>query len=608
MKQQTEIIDYFRLLIEKLENKKICLLKRSKKFSWYRLFLFLSGITVSLLLYFVVGLAAFSISVIAFIIGFGILTKIHNNLIESIRKHSLWLDIKRSHYARLNLQWENIPKPMNEINDLNFIENDLNIVGTQSLHQLLNTSVTSEGNKLLRKWLCNSDPEMDEIIHRQMLVKELSSLNKFRDKLNLASVLVSKNEFKGEPFILWLKKHRSGINLKQLLNVLVVLAPVNIIFILLAYLGAVPKIWMLTSFIYLGIYLYNYKKIEHTFDDAEVMFDELKKIFRVIRYLEKYSYGKNINLKELCRPFQTREKPSKQLEGIKRIIEFFRLRGNPLVWWLFILFFPVDYYLTYKLEKYKSLISDKLPSWLKIWYQLEALNSLANFAYLNPGYSFPVLQNKNEVKENLIDVKQIGHPLISPAQKICNDFSFEDYGEMALITGSNMSGKSTFLRTIGINLCLAYSGGPVNALSFESILFRLFTCIKVSDSVIDGISYFYSEVKRLKKLIDEFDNKDDKPIFFLIDEIFKGTNNYERLEGSKSFIKFIAGKNGNGLVSTHDLELVKITDEISSIKNYHFKEDVVDTRMKFDYKLHEGPCPTTNALKIMKMEGLPVNI
>jgi DNA mismatch repair ATPase MutS len=140
----------------------------------------------------------------------------------------------------------------------------------------------------------------------------------------------------------------------------------------------------------------------------------------------------------------------------------------------------------------------------------------------------------------------------------------------------------------------------------ETGMFRMFTCIKVSDSVTDGISYFYAEVKRLKQLLNELNRQDDYPLFYMIDEIFRGTNNLERLTGSRSFIKALAGSHSIGLISTHDLELVKLENEIRRISNYHFREEVISDKMKFDYKIHSGPCPTTNALKIMKIEGLPV--
>ncbi len=200
----------------------------------------------------------------------------------------------------------------------------------------------------------------------------------------------------------------------------------------------------------------------------------------------------------------------------------------------------------------------------------------------------------------------MGHPLIKKEKKIQNDYSFNPQGEIAIITGSNMSGKSTFIRTIGVNLSLAYAGSVVNAEEMSISLFRLFTCIKVSDSVIDGISYFYAEVKRLKALLDEIEES-EYPVLFLIDEIFRGTNNIERLKGSSAFIKKLAHTGAIGAVATHDLELVKLSEEISKVRNYHFREEIKEGKMIFDYKLNDGPCPTTNALKIMKLEGLPVD-
>ncbi|HMQ52419.1 MAG TPA: hypothetical protein PKD98_10025 [Anaerolineae bacterium] len=155
-------------------------------------------------------------------------------------------------------------------------------------------------------------------------------------------------------------------------------------------------------------------------------------------------------------------------------------------------------------------------------------------------------------------------------------------------------------------MALAYAGGPVCAKSLSTRIFRLFTCIKVSDSVTDGTSYFYAEVKRLRALLTALEATESLPLFFFIDEIFRGTNNRERLIGSRSYLQTLVAQHGVGLVSTHDLELTKLADMISQITNYHFRDDIAGDQMIFDYKLHPGPCPTTNALKIMRLEGLPV--
>jgi len=196
--------------------------------------------------------------------------------------------------------------------------------------------------------------------------------------------------------------------------------------------------------------------------------------------------------------------------------------------------------------------------------------------------------------------------LIPCDRKVSNDFELGRDKRIAIITGSNMAGKSTFLRTLGINLALAYAGGPVSASYLCASFFRVFACIRVSDSLADGLSYFYAEVKRLKAILDSVRNHPDEVHFVLIDEIFRGTNNRERRIGSQSYIRALAELPVIGSIATHDLELIKLAEEIPAVANYHFREEIVDGRMVFDYRIHIGPCPTTNALKIMEIEGLPV--
>ena len=163
-----------------------------------------------------------------------------------------------------------------------------------------------------------------------------------------------------------------------------------------------------------------------------------------------------------------------------------------------------------------------------------------------------------------------------------------------------------FLRTLGVSLRMAYAGGVVCAETLSVRPLRLFSSIRVTDSLEDGISFFYAEVKRLRALLDAFEEDNALPLFFLIDEIFRGTNNRERLLGSRAYVEALVGGNGVGLIATHDLELVTLAEARPLVRNLHFREEVTNRRMVFDYVLRPGPCPTTNALTIMAMEGLPV--
>jgi DNA mismatch repair ATPase MutS len=282
---------------------------------------------------------------------------------------------------------------------------------------------------------------------------------------------------------------------------------------------------------------------------------------------------------------------------------------------------PWDIYFVRRLEQCRKEISGLLPAWLEVFAELEALSSLANFARLNPGFSYPVIDSETARKEVApepgrrgagsippmrLQAEHMGHPLISAQTRIRNSFILDECHRIALITGSNMSGKSSFLRTLGVNLCLAYAGAPVCAARLRTSLFRIFACMRIDDSLADGFSLFYAEVKRLKMLLSTVESHAGFPVIFLLDEIFRGTNNKERFIGSQAFIRALAKHPAIGAIATHDLELVKLADENGAITNYHFREDVEAGRMIFDYRLRPGPCPTTNALKIMAMAGLPV--
>lgn len=607
----TDRIAYLRRYIEKLESRKAVLKRLSGKYSNYRLLLLAAETAVFFILFFAVSTTSALISIAVFLAAFSVIAHLHNKLDGGIKKLELWIRIKTSNLSRANLEWNNIPvlaysEEEGSPHRLNPIEIDLNLAGEESLHQLINTGTSFQSKSLLKEWLNQSNPSVNEITERQNLIKELAPLSLFRDKLILFSVLSSRSDFDGKMIMKLLnKKDKLPVYFSLLYPVMIVLAPVNILLFLLFLEHIIPAYWGITTLIYIALYILGNREKDRLLDEAEFISDELEKPASVFQFLEEYHYKGSRLLLILCKPFKTsKEQPSVLINKIKNAVGFLRMRkGNPFIWNVIRTFFPVDFYFRLKLGRIKNLISGKYNLWFEIWYKLEALSSLANFAYLNPGYIFPEISESQKIK---FGGKKLGHPLIKKGNKICNDFTFNPEGEIAIITGSNMSGKSTFIRTLGINLSLAYAGSVVNAEEFKVSLFNLFTCIKVSDSVIDGISYFYAEVKRLKALLEEIE-KSEYPVLFLIDEIFRGTNNIERLKGSSAFIKKLAETNSFGAVATHDLELVKLSDMILKVKNYHFKEEIKDGKMIFDYKLNNGPCPTTNALKIMKLEGLPLD-
>ena len=382
---------------------------------------------------------------------------------------------------------------------------------------------------------------------------------------------------------------------------------VNITLFILNLTGVLPALWIGSLVLYGAIYSYQYLRLRDLFSEAQHLAVNLNKFRRVLVFLEAFPYREDA-LTQLARPFwNSEQRPSRVLKHIARLASAASLQNNEFAWFLLNALVPWDFYFAYRLDGFKRRLSDLLPRWLDAWYELEAFNSLANFAYLNPGYVFPVIELQVDGRSGpVFEAREAGHPLIPYENRVCNDFSVPELGQVTIVTGSNMSGKSTFLRTLGVNLALTYTGGVACAAGLRTIPFRLFTTIQVSDSLNDGISYFYAEVRRLRALLDELQRSHRYPLFFLIDEIFRGTNNLERQIGSQSYVQSLVGSRGTGVISTHDLELVHLADEFDEVRNFHFREEVEGDRMVFDYRLRPGPSPTTNALKIMQLEGLPV--
>jgi hypothetical protein len=417
-----------------------------------------------------------------------------------------------------------------------------------------------------------------------------------------------KEQLEGQRLLRWLGERQPARTLLPALVSTSVLQAITIVTFLLGLVIPLPRIWVFSLLAALCVFFATAKQRGDVFEDASYLRYGFATLSSIFSFLESYRYGQSQHVKALCEPFyrDRSEGPARLLQRTARVSSQATLKNNALLWIIVNALVPWDLVCAYRLRQCKDQIAERLPEWLDAWYELEALSSLATFAYLNPEYLLPdVMEQPAQEQGLLFEGEGLGHPLIQSEKKVTNDFTFNKLGEVVIITGSNMAGKSTFLRTLGVNLCLAYAGGPVNATRLRTTLFRLFSCIRVSDSVTDGYSYFYAEVRRLRALLDEL-AQPGYPLLFLIDEIFKGTNNRERLIGSRSFVRALVGHNCLGAISTHDLELVKLEETVPEVRNCHFREQVVGGQMVFDYKLRSGPCPTTNALKIMQMEGLPV--
>jgi len=538
------------------------------------------------------------------LLGLGILAFFHRRIERTYRRHALWSRIKDEQRARAQLDWNVIPAGSLAAEPVSHpFSNDLDLVGPRSVHQLLNIAVSAEGSRLLRRWLTVPEPDPALIRRRQRTIKELVPLSRFRDKLLLALRVQSEARLDGEKLRNWLQSHSQPVP-PGIMLVAAVLVAANYLLAAgsLADWLTLPY-WEISLAAYFAFYLSRSRQLWPVLNSAVSVDDQLSSLGRVLAFLETYPCGRHDRLADLCAFFKDPEsRPSGQIRRVKILTLLAGLRMNPILGVVLNLLLPWDFLVVHLLAARKKDLTVLVPLWLDRCSELEALLSLANLGYLNPDFVFPDINAK---KEPEFEAVQIGHPLIERGTRVTNDF-FLQGAQVIVLTGSNMSGKSTFIKTLGVNLALAQAGAPVCASHLSVTPYRIFACIRLVDSVQDHISTFYAEVRRLRDLLDALRQPSAYPLFFLIDEIFRGTNNRERLLGSRAFLEALLGTNGIGVVTTHDLDLAHSADRLGGVQNYHFREEIVGDRMVFDYRLREGICPTTNALKIMRMEGLPV--
>lgn len=583
--------------IDRLSRRITALNALSAQFTRWRVGVFFGGL-FPIILAFNLG-DSWGYAAIALWIGiFGGLVILHQRVKNAIRRFEVWRQFKRESLARVDLDWAHIPPSQFTPDSEHPFSGDLDIVGEYSLHRLLDTTFSQGGGLRLRDWLLQTEPDLQTILTRQTQIQTLRPLTPFREKLRLYARLSSPHgKWDGERLHHWLTHDDTPPMPPRTLLVIAFLAVITVVLAVLHGAGVIPPLWVVSFVAYVVLYLSQWRLLMNLFGRSISLYEALDSLRAVLAFLERYRYPAPIA--GLGRPFaRAEQRPSAQMRRLQWIVTATSLQNNLILWVMLNIAMPWDAFFAALLHRRKRALAEVVPTWLDAIYEIEALNALAHFAYLNPSYHRPSF-----TPDARLEVNGLGHPLIP--NRVSNDFRLSQ-GRIVILTGSNMSGKSSFLRTIGVNLSLAYAGSVVCADRLEVGLFRVYTCIKVSDSVVDGISYFYAEVRRLKGLLQALNAAHPLPLLFLIDEIFKGTNNRERLIGSRAYTRALLDGKGCGLISTHDIELATLADTFPQISNAHFREDVRDGRMVFGYQLCDGVSPTTNALRIMALEGLPV--
>jgi DNA mismatch repair ATPase MutS len=480
-----------------------------------------------------------------------------------------------------------------------YYANDLDIFGHASLYQYINRTRSEMGNSILAAWLLNpSEPE--SISERQAGVRELTAETIWRQQLQAFGAAEKIKTATQNRLQNWFAEEHRFINNKFWL-LLRFLAPAVILSVIVLnitdILGNHTRNYFLLAAGLLAFYIS--KKVSPLHQQVSKMTDELEVLSDSIRLIEQSDF-KSAYLQQLKKKFnQDKTNASVQLHQLKKILERLDLRFNFVVFIPLDILFQWDLQQVIALEKWKIQNHKNVMEWFTALGEFEAVSSLSTLSFNHPAWCFPVIKNEHFS----IEGKEVGHPLIQSDKCVDNPLKIEQAGQLMLVTGSNMAGKSTYLRSIGINTVLAMAGAPVCAKYFCLSPVQVISSMRIADNLEESTSTFYAELKKLKTVIDKVNN--NEKVFILLDEILRGTNSLDRHTGSAALIKQLVKHNAACIIATHDVELAKLKEEYpDNILNYHFDVQVNHDELYFDYRLKEGICTSMNASILMRKIGI----
>ena len=419
----------------------------------------------------------------------------------------------------------------------------------------------------------------------------MSQKPKWRQQFSALASLV-KVEYPAKEIVSWLQ-HYKLVFPKFISFLPKVFSIISLVLIgLLVAQIIVAEILLIWFFIGLGISGFYAKKVDELYLDASNATATFKQYHKLLSEIETQVFVSQI-LKTKQQEIQRESKKASALfSEFSKVLDGFDQRNNLIISIFGNAFLLRDLQYAHKVEKWINSYGDKVEEWFHIIAFFDAQNSLANFAFNHPNYIFPEIGKNNHV----IVSKNLGHPLLKESQRIDNDFTIENQ-QFFIITGANMAGKSTFLRTVALAMVMGNMGLPVCAEEFKYSPTKLITSMRTSDSLTDNESYFFSELKRLKFIVDEIKTKD---YFIILDEILKGTNSTDKAIGSRKFVQKLVSSKSTGIIATHDLSLCEIEKDLPEVKNYYFDAEIINDELFFDYKLKVGICKNMNASFLLK--------
>ena len=540
---------------------------------------------------------ALGITVLLFPLAFGFIVKAHQRIAYR-RRHAQFLrEINQAEkdIAQLKLSGQDGGLEYQDI--LHPYSQDLDLFGKNSLFQLLNRTETKGGRDMLAAWLLKPSTK-DSIIERQVAIGELAQQIDWRQDFQASARHYIRQQSDTTPLLDWISRKEP---LSKTYQIAAYVMPVLIMTSAIANLTtAWPVVATVILAVISAVVLNRFqKRLLTMWEQIAEHVSMLGAYADLLTRIEQSTFESSRLVALKGSIVNKNTNASSAIRKLYKILDFLNARSN-FFYMMIDVVLLFDIHIINMAEGWKKKNEVNLEQWFGAIAEFEVLSSLAAFSFAHPQYQYA------EIINNPVQIKaaNMGHPLIHPSECIRNDFEMNQTGSIGIITGSNMSGKSTFLRTLGVNTVLALAGAPVCAQSFTISEVQLFTGMRTQDNLEEHISSFYAELKRIRQLLDMVDG--DQPVLYMLDEILKGTNSHDRHLGAVSLAKQLSQTNSFGLISTHDLSLGELESEMPHVRNYSFNSDIVDDKIHFPYKLEDGICRSFNASKLMELIGIDI--
>lgn len=603
------------------------LTKRYDRLAWWRLVFFIGGSAVWLVVLKSLGVLAVVAWTVVWLAAFVRFVRFHQDIAKQ-KYHAECMQAVNYLEMRLQKQeFSNLDGGKDFMDSAHPYSGDLDIFGeSRSIFQWLNRTTTALGRQQLATYLTAEPQAYPEIMARQAALKELAPLIEERQTFQALGIGTPDAPQHLTQLLSWLKME--ALRFPKYTNVLLYLAPIyTLLAIALGFLYSSG----ITFMMFLPI-IYLYKRTADTVNMTHIQTAKAAAVLRhygeLLAFWEQQTF-KSPKLQELQDKLRTQGSPaSEEIKKLAYLVAQLDVRNNifaiilnALMLW--------DFQWLFRLDQWRTRNAIAVPRWFAVLAEAEAINSLATLTFNQPEWCFPEVYILPEMaaqeieqapkgfdnttipvwqagKQALYEAIELGHPLIATQKRVCNNFDVASKGQVKLLTGSNMGGKSTFLRTVALSQVFAGMGAPVCARRWRGARMSVYTSMRTQDALADETSSFYAELKRLKTIIDAVESRPD--VFFVLDEILKGTNSRDQHTGAKALVLQLVAEKGTGIVATHDLEIGKLVEtDAVNLENLCFEVQVSDNdELFFDYKLRRGVTQSFNATQLMRKMGIRV--